>query len=81
MQFIAKRVQETERELEGFYWPSPFPLPNRCCPHAQWFFLVQLTHAGNSQIQTEPNLPSLPVIPAPDKLIMNYHHKGAEATD
>lgn len=32
MQFIAKRVQETERELEGFYWPSPFPASRQVLP-------------------------------------------------
>lgn len=59
MQFIAKRVQETEWEMEGFYWPFPFLLLDRCCPHAQWFFLIQLIHAGNSQTHTEMNLTCL----------------------
>lgn len=81
MQFIAKRVSGNRTGNGEVLLAVSFPLLDGCSPRAQWFFLCQLTHAGNSQIHTEPKLTSLPVIFVPGKLIMNYHHKGAETTD
>lgn len=66
--------------MEGFYWLFPFLRLDRRCPRAQWFFLAQPIHPGNSRMHREMNLPSLQEVLAPGLLIRNYHGKGAEAT-